>query len=177
MGAVIGKHLEWVDYRSPAICSTPNMLLSERIDRGTSPEPMSGCWLWLGLVTESAGHGTIRSGATMQMVHRLNYARFKGAIPAGVIVRHKCDIACCVNPDHLILGTPRENSQDRVDRKTIRPARGTRCHAAKLTDAKVVEMRQLYEEGWTLKEIGNRFGVWFSTVSGIVRRKAWRHVK
>jgi hypothetical protein len=177
MGAVIGKRLEWIDYRSPAICTTPNMLLSERIDKSTSPEPMSGCWLWTGTVTQSAGHASIRCGSTMKMVHRLNYARFKGTIPAGIIVRHKCDIACCVNPDHLILGTPRDNSQDRVDRNTIHPAHGSRCHAAKWTDEKVIEIRRLYEEGWTLKEIGVKFGVWFSTISGIVRRKSWRHVK
>ena len=48
---------------------------------------------------------------------RYIYQMFKGEIPSGLVIRHTCDNKKCINPDHLILGTYKENTQDYMERQ------------------------------------------------------------
>ena len=75
------------------------------------PEPMSGCWLWIGAI-KSNGYGVIRNGARgtgYSYAHRYAYIAFRGLIPAGAQIDHLCRLRCCVNPDHLEPVSCREN--------------------------------------------------------------------
>lgn len=72
------------------------------------------CWLWQGKVVRSkreagSGYGTYAG----EKIHRLAYYLSHGPIPAGMVVRHKCDNSICGNPKHLVLGTHRDNMRDK----------------------------------------------------------------
>jgi hypothetical protein len=78
-----------------------------------SPEPNSGCWLWLGLVDEK-GYGRFGKGG--RAAHRKAYELFIGEIPKGLCVLHTCDVRSCVNPKHLWLGLPADNTRDMLSK-------------------------------------------------------------
>ena len=89
------------------------------IDRFTSkfiPVPESGCWLWAG-ASDLDGYGFIKRKDGKQLrAHRVAYEHFNGEIPEGYYVLHKCDVPCCVNPNHLWVGTNQENMDDKVSK-------------------------------------------------------------
>jgi hypothetical protein len=85
---------------------------AEIIERHSIPEPNSGCWIWLADTSNRWGYGRVGSNRRERLAHRLSYAIFRGPIPNGLKVLHRCDIACCVNPAHLFLGTDKDNMQD-----------------------------------------------------------------
>ena len=92
--------------------------LIDRLLKKTIPEPNSGCWLWIG-GTKKEGYGQIvirpkRPGQRRKVksTHRVSYELLKGPIPAGMLVLHSCDMPCCINPDHLFLGTTQDNTDD-----------------------------------------------------------------
>ena len=92
-----------------------NLDLQTRIERSSTPEPNSGCWLWDGVLS-TAGYGTTCVNGKQTSTHRASYAAFFGEIPEGKLVRHQCDTKSCVNPQHLVLGTHRDNAIDRAKR-------------------------------------------------------------
>lgn len=77
------------------------------------PEPNSGCWLWMRSYDED-GYGQVHHNGKRYRTHRLAWELYRGEIPNGLLVLHKCDVTACVNPDHLFLGTVQDNATDRV---------------------------------------------------------------
>src|SRR6266702_3817658 len=81
------------------------------IERNCCPEPNSGCWLWTGSVN-TWGYGRLGQNRVERQAHRLSYLAFSGPIASNRKILHKCDVPCCVNPDHLFIGTLSDNVQD-----------------------------------------------------------------
>lgn len=90
-----------------------NDTLRQRFDAGYTPEPNSGCWLW-GKSVNKKGYGQISRSRKEgpALAHCVSWQLAKGEIPQGLCVLHRCDVPCCVNPDHLWLGTKADNNRD-----------------------------------------------------------------
>lgn len=159
--------------------------MKERFMDKVSPEPMSGCWLWTRF-THSFGYGCFWMNGKTITSHRASWIIFRGEIPQGMSVLHRCDIPECVNPDHLFLGTQGDNVRDCVDKgrnkncATERPeliCRGELQGSSKLTSEDVLYIRSHHDRKYgTSKRLGDMFGVTSAAISAIITRKNWRHI-
>lgn len=72
-----------------------------------------GCWLWMGH-SRKGTYGDLKIDGKYKQAHRVSLELYKNkTIPTGNIVCHKCNIPSCVNPDHLYIGTHKDNAFDR----------------------------------------------------------------
>lgn len=75
----------------------------------------NGCWIWIGACNFD-GYGHLTVSQKPWSAHRFSYTIFTGEIPKGMCVCHKCDCPPCVNPDHLFLGTAKDNARDKYEK-------------------------------------------------------------
>lgn len=75
----------------------------------------NGCWEWRRSIN-ARGYGQINFKRKPKETHRVSYMTFKGEIPAGFCVLHTCDNRKCINPDHLYIGTKKDNARDMLNR-------------------------------------------------------------
>lgn len=124
--------------------------------------PESGCWIFTGS-TDTSGYGLIGIGGSgnIAKAHRVMYHKYKGEIPTGMVMRHSCDIPCCVNPNHLDLGTSLENTNDRELRN-----RGVRAGKF-LTQDHIDKMIEMRSSGMTYREISDKTNISHWHVSAI----------
>lgn len=148
------------------------MTIQERFERNCTPEPNSGCWLWTGFVTKK-GYGSFsidRAGHSSR-AHRAAWAIYNGVIPEGLYVCHKCDNTSCVNPEHLFLGSHKENMADmRLKNRSAR-LYGSKNHSTSLSEDEVAHIRS---GSMRQKDLAKMYSVHQSTISKIQHGKRWR---
>ena len=148
-----------------------NWTVAQRLEHYSIPEPNSGCWLWLGRLYN--GYGKLRVGHLKVAAHRLAWELVNGPIPEGLIVRHKCDVPCCINPAHLKVGTHSDNTADRVERGRSFHPLGVLHPMVKLAPEQI---RAIRSDARVQTVIAAEYGIAQSLVSRIKRRKLWGHL-
>ena len=74
------------------------------------------CLVWNGPSADPDGRGSVRWQGRADRAHRVVWEISHGAIPKGLVVRHTCDVAACLNVEHMLLGTQADNMRDKQDR-------------------------------------------------------------
>lgn len=169
-----------------------------RVDRS------GDCWIWKGAVAKT-GYGAVGYQYKNWSAHRLAWFFVHGEIPDNLFVCHRCDNRLCVNPAHLWLDTPKNNSQDMVNKGRSargehspsrqhperlargtehwsikypeRTRKGSKHHKAKLTEQMVKDIRDRVNRGESPQAIANELDMHFSSIYLLVNRKTWSHVK
>lgn len=170
-----------------------------RINRGEEKEEIlqrflvkvdktSDCWLWTGEISNK-GYGRFRYKGSRVSAHRVSYTLFKGEI-RGLCVLHKCDNPRCVNPDHLFLGTHRDNLMDaikkgrhmvgdknpcRIHPEIIR--RGENHNMAKLNNAEVEYIKKELANGVNITTLSKKFNVSLTTICDIKNGRSWNTIQ
>lgn len=162
------------------------------------------CWLWTG-AKDRDGYGSMSVGRARTQAHRFAWLSSRGDIPKDKpCVLHDCDNPACCNPTHLWVGTRADNNKDRHikrrdaagdrngsrvhpesrprgdantsrSRPWTRP-RGERSGTAQLNNAQVRRIRVLYPSV-SQERLAKLFGVAQATISRVIRRITWSHVK
>lgn len=81
------------------------------------------CWIWTG-ARNVTGYGRFKLAgfSSAFLAHRVGYRLFKGPLRSGFPLMHLCDNRCCVNPEHLKVGSCRRNTWDMISKGRHRGA-------------------------------------------------------
>lgn len=145
----------------------------------------SGCWEWTGSVNlpPVLPYGRFTLNGVVK-AHRVSWILEYGKIPDGLCVCHKCDNPRCVRPDHLFLGTHKDNQQDCLNkgRHVVKYGRqpgtkfGVNAPSARLTEPQVLEIRSKYAISKNRLELARKYNITPQAIGKIVNRKSWTHL-
>ena len=132
-----------------------------------------GCLEWVGYIQQN-GYGQVGFRGGLVSTHRAAWIIAYGAIPDGLFVCHHCDNRRCCNPEHLFLGTTQDNMDDMVSKGRHGGSSGEAHPKAKLTKARVNEIRRRYADENILQgELANEYGVAKPTVAALLLNRSW----
>ncbi|MEG4084594.1 HNH endonuclease signature motif containing protein [Microcoleus sp. POL10_C6] len=136
------------------------------------------CWI-TDLYRNHQGYGQFNIKVKLQRsrmnASRVSFMIYKGEIPEGMFVCHKCDNPPCVNPEHLFLGTHQENMRDMVAKG--RSNKGSKNPQSKLTEKEVFQIKVLLlETNLTTERLSILFDVSPRTIAYIKKNHMWKHV-
>lgn len=150
----------------------PAQTLKEGYEKFVIRSPF-GCWDWSGCAPKNPGYGQFRHGMKLERAHRASWMLHFGEIPKGKFVCHKCDNKKCTNPDHLFLGTCKENNIDALKKGiSFMGKKGKENHMHKLNEDQCNEILTLIHEGKSQQNIANIYNVAQTTISKIKLNKA-----
>jgi hypothetical protein len=132
-----------------------------------------GCWLWSGSKCEK-GYGRFAINRKPNLSHRVSWELSFGKIRDGLFVLHRCDNPSCVRPNHLFLGTQKDNMADMHAKK--RAPVGEKHYHAKLRADQVLAIRKMHADGISYDKAAKLFNVHRITIAEVVRRETWKHI-
>lgn len=131
-----------------------------------------GCWNWTGVIHRD-GYGLSFFNGKQIRAHRHMLLRSLGLQESELLALHKCDNRRCVNPDHLYLGTPKQNSTDMVSRNRQSRRFGEDNSVSKITKEIAIAV---FLDKRKHKDIARDYGIAVSTVSSIKVGSNWSHI-
>lgn len=141
------------------------------------------CWDWKGSISNN-GYPVMSCRRTIgaDRGHKASWIIHNGPIPEGMHVCHSCDNRKCTNPEHLWIGTHKQNNDDKIAKgraKYVQPPvmKGEANPSAKLTEAMVKEIKCLLELGHSSYGIAKKFSVSKTTILRIKRNTHWKHIE
>jgi len=141
-----------------------------------------GCWEWQG-GRHPDGYGYFVADQKRWQAHRFS-ALLDGRDPSGWKVCHRCDNPSCVRPDHLFLGTQKDNMRDMVAKGRRYDSHGENNSFSKLTTQTVLAIRNDCENIMrnnrfprnTLTPLSKKYNISACHIRDIARRKVWSHI-
>jgi len=147
-------------------------IIRQRIKDRSEIDPETGCWEWLGY-RSPGGYGMIQ---VRRLTHSPVGAHRMSAYALKYIL-HTCDNPPCVNPDHLFLGTPKDNVHDMIKKgRATNVATQNFGRIAKVTEDQVREIRKRRKSGESAKNLCCSYGLSRSNINRIINRDIWKHV-
>jgi len=142
-----------------------------------------GCWSWKGPISKG-GYPVMSCNPEIgsDRGHRASWIIHKGKIPQYMHVCHRCDNPICTNPDHLWIGTFKENNDDKIAKgrgRYIKPPHkvGIENGASKLKENQVKEIKNLIKNGRSSYSIAKEYNVSKTTILRIKNNKNWSHIE
>lgn len=130
-----------------------------------------GCWGWKGHIG-SHGYACLSSAyLKTSRAHRISYIIHKGKIPEGLLVLHSCHNKFCTNPNHLRVGTQKENVKDKYE--SNRQYIPSNLNAEKVKEIKFI----LKNKKISYCKIGKLYGVSATAIARIKKEKTWKHIQ
>jgi hypothetical protein len=147
------------------------------------------CWFWTGTL-DPKGYGFFGWKQKKYRAHRFAYLLTHGEIPADLFVCHRCDCPGCVNPEHLWLGTVKENNQDsaskgryqdtrkaRGENRKKTSHRGSAHYLSPFTEAQILDIRSRDYSRWgSYTRVAEEFKTSSNTIKRIHKREVWTHI-
>lgn len=174
-----------VDRRLLRLGPTGNVEVGLNFRRMSKPRPSlfalidfsDTCWTWKGGRFSRVPYGRLKIQGKTMKAHRVVYEICVGPIPKGLLGCHTCDNPPCVNPNHIFLGTNKDNQQDAKLKGRKWTPGGEDHYLAKLTDQTVIEARQRYDQDHSqLRPLAREFGVSVITMWHCMKRHTWKHL-
>lgn len=140
--------------------------MKDRFWQKVKIEKENECWLWLAAKTAKGyGYFWVDSERKSVNAHRVSWEIKNGPVPEGMLVCHNCDTPACVNPEHLFLGTAKDNMDDMVSKDRTKSS---------LTRAQREDIRTAYKTGaYTQAQLAEEHNVARTTIGHVVNFKVF----
>lgn len=148
--------------------------IKERLFANSTVNSITNCWNWNKTKTIQ-GYGRIKVNKKLYLPHRLSYEEFIGPI-GDLCVLHKCDNPSCINPEHLFLGTKKDNVQDMFNKGRENPRKGIYNGNSKLKPHHILKIRSLFKEGTNKPILRQLFGLTDQHLNAILTYKIWKEI-
>ena len=137
----------------------------------------NGCIKCVSHCADGDGYTRIRYQGKHERLFRVIYMLKYGPIPKGMLIRHTCDHPYCCNIEHLLIGTPKDNVRDMIERGRVnfhrshKKIRGVNNHNSKLTEEQV---KEIYTSKLSNRALSKIYNVTDTNISYIRHKKQWK---